>query len=89
MHFDYKFYLSTRTFISTATSFALAAICNLSRLHLPELAQLAKGKNPVEPSTVSDADESNNKLSALSVESKSSLVSGCQYNKDTASMNSC
>jgi hypothetical protein len=74
MHFDYKFYLSTRKFISTATSFALAAICKLSRLHLPELAQLAKGKNPVEPATVSDADESNDKLSVLSVENKSSLV---------------
>jgi hypothetical protein len=89
MHFDYKFYLSTRKFISTATSFALTTICKLSRLHLPELAQLAKGKNPVEPATVSDADESNNKLSVLSVENKCSLVSGCMCNKDTASMNSC
>ena len=89
MHFDYKFYLSTRKFISTATSFALAAICKLSRLHLPELAQLAKGKDPVESATVSDADESNNKLSVLSVENKSSLVSGCLCNKETASMNSC
>jgi hypothetical protein len=70
MHFDYKFYLSTMTFISTATSFALAAICNLSCLHLPELAHLAKGKNPVEPATVSDADESNNKLSVLSAENR-------------------
>ena len=70
MHFDYKFYLSTRTFISTATSFALAAICNLSRVHLLELAHLAKEKNSVEPTTVSDAYESNNKLSVLSAENR-------------------
>ncbi len=74
MHFDYKFYLSIRQFISTATSFALATICKLSRLYLPELVQLVKGKNPVEPATVSDADESNTKLSVLFVENKSSLV---------------
>ena len=68
MHFDYKFYLSTRKFISTATSFALTTICKLSCLHLSELAQLATGKNHVDPATVSDADKSNNKLSVLSVE---------------------
>ena len=45
-----------------------------------------KGKNPVEPATVSDADESNNRLSVLSVENKRSLVSGCLCNKDTASI---
>jgi hypothetical protein len=74
VHFDYTYYLSTRKFNSTATNGAMAVICKLSCLHLPELAQLAKGKNPVEPATVSDADESNNKLSVLSVENKSSLV---------------
>ncbi len=31
----------------------------MSRLHLPEPAQLAKGKNLVEPAMVSDDDESN------------------------------
>ena len=72
MHFDYKFYLSTRKFISTATSFALAAICKLSRLHLPELAQLAKGKNLVEPAMVFDDDESNNEAFCREQE-----LSGC------------
>ena len=47
MHFEDEYFLSNTLF------------SKLSRLRLPEPAQLAKGKNLVEPAMVSDDDESN------------------------------